>query len=57
MKYRVKIVYTEEYTTWVAAENEEAAEEAALDQYSNAKIFPDIDRLTTEIIDTDEEDD
>ena len=54
MKYRVKIVNTEVYTTWVDAESEEAAEDKALKQLNSGDLFADSEGLSTEIIDTDD---
>lgn len=54
MQYRVKIRIVEEYTTWVEADNEEAAEELAMKQLSAGDLSLDYESTTTEIIDTDE---
>ena len=54
MQYRVKIVLTEVYTTWVEAENEEAAIERAEQQFSNGELALDHESTYTDIIDTDE---
>lgn len=54
MKYRVQIVVTERYSTWVEAENEEAAESMAMEQLNNGKLCTDYDGVSTCIIDTDD---
>lgn len=56
MKYRVKIVIREVFTTWVEAEDEYMAEHKAQEQLDKGDLFPDQESVTTEIIDTDEED-
>ena len=54
MKYRVKIVITEVFTTWVEAEDEDTAEDMAIDELNSGKLFSDYQGTTTEIIDTDD---
>lgn len=54
MQYRVKIRIVEEYSTWVDADNEEQAEEIAMDQLREGDLSLDYESTTTEIIDTDE---
>lgn len=56
MKYRVKIVITEEYTTWVEAESEDAAEDKAVKQLNSGDLYADYEGVSTSIIDMDEED-
>lgn len=55
MQYRVKIVLTEVYTTWVEAENEEAAIERAEQQFSNGELALEHESYWSEIVDTDDE--
>lgn len=55
MMYRVKIVITEEYTTWVDAEDEDAAEDKAIKQLNSGDLFADYEGVSTSIIDTDDE--
>lgn len=55
MKYRVRIIIKEVYTTWVEAEDEESAEIKAHEQLNNNELFPDHEYYDTEVIDTDEE--
>ena len=59
MKYQVKIVLTEVYTTWVEAENDEAAIDSAEKQFSNGELALEHESFWSEIVDTDdhEEDD
>lgn len=54
MKYRVRIVIKEVYTTWVEAENEDAAEEAAWKQLDDGDLYADHETSQTDIIDTDD---
>lgn len=54
MKYRVKIIITEVFTTWVEAEDEDTAEDMAIDELNSGKLFSDYQGITTEIIDTDD---
>jgi len=55
MQYRVKIVVTEIYSTWVEADNDEAAEEIALKQLNDGDLALDYESVTTNIVDTDED--
>ena len=55
MKYRVKIVVTEAFSTWVEADNEEDATEAALQQMYDGKLALDYENFDTSIIDEDDE--
>lgn len=55
MQYCVKIRIVEEYSTWVEADSDEAAEELAMKQLSDGDLSLDYESTTTEIIDTDEE--
>lgn len=55
MKYRVQIVVTERYSTWVDAENEEMAEDIAAQQFSDGKLSLDYESSQMSIIDTDDE--
>lgn len=54
MQYRVKIRIVEEYTTWVEAGSDEAAEDIAMKQLRDGDLSLDYESTTTEIIDTDE---
>lgn len=55
MQYRVKVVLTEVYTTWVEAENEDAAIETAEKQFSNGELALEHESYWSEIVDTDDE--
>lgn len=54
MKYRVKIKVTGIFTTWVEAEDEDTAEDKALEQFNSGKLFEDHEDVSTEIIDMDD---
>lgn len=55
MKYRVRIVIKEVYSTWVEADDEHAAEDAAWKQFNNGDLYAEHETSQTDIIDTDEE--
>lgn len=54
MKYRVQIIVTERYSTWVEAESEHAAEDIAAKQFSDGKLSLDYESSQMDIIDTDD---
>lgn len=54
MKYRVRIIVTEKYTTWVDAKDNHAAEEIALKQFNNGELFADIEHIDLAIVDVDD---
>lgn len=51
MQYQVKITLTETYTTWVEAENEDAAIEAAEQQFNNGELALSGESIKSDIID------
>lgn len=51
MQYQVKITLTETYTTWVEAENEDAAVEIAEKQFSNGELALSSESYYSDIID------
>ena len=57
MQYRVQIVLTEIYSTWVEADSEQAAEDMAAKQFSNGELALDYESSQMSIIDTDGDDD
>ena len=51
MQYQVKITLTETYTTWVEADNEDAAIELAEQQFINGELALSGEWFTKDIID------
>lgn len=51
IQYQVKITLTETYTTWVEAENEDAAIEMAEKQFSNGELALSSEYFKSDIID------
>ena len=55
MQYQVKITLTETYTTWVEAEDEDAAIELAEQQFNNGELALSGEWYKSDIIDVDDD--
>lgn len=53
-EYKVRITLTEIYSTWVEAEDEDAARRLALEQLNQGKLEDCLEFVETEIDDVDE---